>query len=216
MPHDLNVCKKALESVGVPPAEKLALYIQKLLEINEVLNLTGAKTPEDVALKHVCDSFLAWNTRGGLSRPIFDIGSGGGFPGLVLAILSPGVPVTLVERIQKKARALQEMVDFLGLENQVEVKARSFEEIKPLPEDAEFWFRGFLPGPKLAEYFSRCFSAHEIGSIVLMKGPAWGEEKASILSQPKVKKDWIERFAQATEESYELPKDAGKRYLVFV
>lgn len=213
---DLKDCQKALEAVGVPPAEALLRYMKLLLEWNEKINLTGARNVDELALKHVVDVWSALNVLGGPTERVVDVGSGGGIPGIILAIMSPLTDVVLVERRQKKAGVLSQIIKELDLEKRVRVFSKSFEEVKGLHKDAEYWFRGFLPGPKFAVYLSEFFPHADLGQLVLMKGPAWPQEKLEIMSQPKVKRAWKERFGSAAELNYSLPADAGERLLVVV
>lgn len=212
----LDECKQALLENGVPPADVLAFYMQKLLEWNTKINVTGASNPADLALKHITDVWLALNALGRPAGHVADIGSGGGIPGIVLAIISQGTGVTLVERRQKKASVLSSLVSELNLERRVKVISKPFEEVKRFPEGTEFWFRGFLPGPKLAVFLSQHFPHADLGQLILMKGPAWSQEKIDIMNEPKVRRDWKERFAEASEIGYALPKQAGERLLVLV
>lgn len=215
-PVQLDDCLAALEKAGVPPAMALGQYMKSLLEWNEKINVTGAKNPEELAVKHIADVWCAVQALGDLAPNIADIGSGGGIPGIVLAILAPQVKITLVERRQKKASVLSEIVTELGLKERVRVVPKSFEEVKSFQPGTEFWFRGFLPGPKLASYLSEAFPRGDLGQIVLMKGPAWPQEKLDIMNQPKVIQVWLERFGGAAELEYQLPNGAGERMLVIV
>lgn len=215
-PVDKNECIKALEKAGVPPVDKLATYIKLALELNQSINITGAKTPEEFALKHISDVWFAIQALGRPVKQVYDVGSGGGIPGIPLAIMVPDVRVTLVERRSNKIKALDHFVSKLGMESRVRVKGETLEAIKGLPEDAEYWFRGFLPGPKLAQYFSRSFPLADLGPIVLMKGPGWGNEKLDIMNEKNIKDAWRNRFADAQEVEYELPHGAGQRILVLV
>lgn len=212
----IDECKKALEKAGVPPAQVLADYMHQLLDWNTKINLTGAKDPNELAVKHIADVWAAVQVLGISESRIADIGSGGGIPGIVLAIIAPQSHVTLVERRQKKANVLQSMVSKLGLDEKMRVYAKSFEEVKTFTPDTEFWFRGFLPGPKLASYLSEAFPRAQLGQLVLMKGPAWPQEKLEIMSQPKIREAWLERFGGAAELPYSLPNGAGERILVLV
>lgn len=212
----LEECKKALGYAGLLPVDKLARYVQLVLQINETVNITGAKTAEEFAVKHVADVWRAIQALGKPSVEVVDVGSGGGIPGIPLAIMLPDVKVFLVERRQKKAKALEHMVSKLGLESRVRVKCETLEAISGLPKGAEYWFRGFLPGPKLAEYLSTAFPRANLGTLILMKGPAWGEEKLAIMNQKGVKDIWKNRFSDAQEVEYELPHEAGLRTLVLV
>jgi len=93
---------------------KLAIYVARLLERNAATNLTAARDPAAV-MEHVRDSLgLAAFVR----PPHVDIGSGGGFPAIPLAIAT-GIPMTLVESIAKKAAFLRDVADELDLDVRV-------------------------------------------------------------------------------------------------
>ncbi len=96
--------------VGAEMADRLAAYGALLLEANQRVNLTGAK--DAVALlPHLLDALtLADDVRDAL----VDVGSGGGLPGIPLAIVT-GVAVTLIEPIAKKAAFLERTLTHLGL-----------------------------------------------------------------------------------------------------
>lgn len=99
---------------GYPRRERLAAFVDLLLEANRRVNLTAARTPE-AAWEHVADSLtLAPFVRGDL----VDVGSGGGFPAIPLAIVC-GVRVTLIEAIAKKAAFLRATLESLHLEGEV-------------------------------------------------------------------------------------------------
>lgn len=104
-----------LRGAGVEAAlaERLAAYGALLLTTNRELNLTGAKSPEALAL-HLVDALsLASDVRG----PLIDIGSGGGLPGIPLA-LATGVRVTLVDAVKKKVAFLQHALRELDLDGE--------------------------------------------------------------------------------------------------
>ncbi len=212
----LNECRAALEKYGVPPADLIVRYVHYLMDENSRINLTGAKTADEFVLKHVADAWRAIDAIGTLPGMLFDVGSGGGLPGIPLAIFRPNSEIVLVERREKKAASLDRLVSKLGLEGRVRVQCRSFEMLPSFPKDAEYWFRGFLPGPKLAVYFSQAFPTGKLPPVVLMKGPNWATEKVEILSTPRVRSVWLERFSESQEIDYELPGGAGIRKLVLV
>lgn len=96
----------------------LALHWQRLLEANTRFNLT-AITNEDAATdKHYLDCLLAGEAIAPLINAgdtVADIGSGGGFPGLILAAARPELYVTLIESSRKKAEFLEECAAALGI-----------------------------------------------------------------------------------------------------
>lgn len=89
---------------------RMERYMHMLLERNAALNLTGAKDAGSIA-EHVRDSLRLLPY---VREPSIDIGSGGGFPAIPLAIAS-GMHMTLVESVLKKARFLEEVVEEFGL-----------------------------------------------------------------------------------------------------
>ncbi len=98
--------------------DRLAVHLDALLEANERFNLTAVRDPEQAWVRHVADSLslVPFVAEAGV-REALDLGSGGGFPGIPLAIAMPEVQWTLVESVGKKARFLQETIERLGLAN---------------------------------------------------------------------------------------------------
>ena len=104
-------------------------YAALLLERNGTVNLTAITDPVEVARKHFLDSFTALAARRWTGRErVVDVGSGAGFPGLALRIALPGIRVSLIESVGKKARFLEEVVALLGLDG-VEVSNERAEEL---------------------------------------------------------------------------------------
>lgn len=97
-------------SVSAPLRAKLETFARLLLERNAALNLTAARDPQALAA-HVADSLSLLPY---VRDPLLDVGSGGGFPALPLAIVT-GIRATLVESVAKKARFLREVVAALEL-----------------------------------------------------------------------------------------------------
>ncbi len=99
------------------------------LHLNSSINLTAIKDESEFYIKHYLDSVYYFEKGTKPSGTLVDIGSGGGFPGIVLAIFYPELKITLVESIAKKCNFLQESIDQLGLKN-VEVINSRAENIK--------------------------------------------------------------------------------------
>lgn len=108
------------------PKEEQALiekHLALVLEANKTLNLTRIETIEDGMLLHVEDSLTALEeVNAAPAGMLVDIGSGGGYPGLPLAIVTKRETL-LVDARQKKAEALESIVEELGLAEQVHVYA---------------------------------------------------------------------------------------------
>lgn len=86
---------RGLTRLGVPytpeAVERLGLYCRRLLEKNQVMNLTAITDPADVMTLHFLDSAALLPTRALGGRKLIDVGTGAGFPGLVLRILDPTI-----------------------------------------------------------------------------------------------------------------------------
>jgi 16S rRNA (guanine527-N7)-methyltransferase len=121
--------------------EQLDRFVGLLLARNQQLNLTRIVEPAEVERRHLLDSLtcalpvLAELTAGTPWRCI-DVGSGGGLPGVPLAIAFPALRVTLLESVGKKAAFLREVVAALGL-TQVEARSERAEELARLPDQRD-------------------------------------------------------------------------------
>ena len=101
-------------------------YYELLLEWNEKINLTSITKKEDVYLKHFYDSLTlikAVNLNENLS--LCDIGTGAGFPGLVLKICFPNLKITLVDSLSKRVDFLKKVIEKLNLKDIDAVHARA-------------------------------------------------------------------------------------------
>ncbi len=93
--------------------------LEKFYELHMTagLNLTAIKEKEEFYLKHYLDSVYIFSLKNVLRETMADIGSGGGFPGIVTAVFYPEVKITLVESIAKKCRFLEQPASDLGMDN---------------------------------------------------------------------------------------------------
>ena len=109
-------------SSGPEQVEKLLSFLDVLVRWNRAYNLTAVKDPLDMVPRHLLDSLALspWLEDGRL----LDAGSGGGFPGVPLAIARPGLEVTLLDSAGKKTRFLNHVRRALELPNVEVVQAR--------------------------------------------------------------------------------------------
>ena len=116
----------------------LVKYENYLIKSNKTLNLIGKSTINEIWIRHFLDSsqvidFIDKNTRN-----LIDLGSGAGFPGLIIAILAKDrkirLKVKLIEKSQKKASFLSEVVDYLNLNAEV-ININAFTYAKKLEAD---------------------------------------------------------------------------------
>ena len=107
---------------------QLLAYLDLLAKWNKVYNLTAVRDPAEMLTHHMLDSLaviapLVRHTQGGAAR-VLDVGSGGGLPGVVIAICCPEMSVACVDAVAKKAAFVQQAAGVLGLSNLRGVHAR--------------------------------------------------------------------------------------------
>ena len=89
-----------------------------LLEWNEKINLTAITAPEDVLYKHFYDCILFFKAvTPDKNAEIIDVGTGAGFPGMVLSIIRPDLKITLLDSLNKRLLFLNEVISQLGLQD---------------------------------------------------------------------------------------------------
>ena len=122
-----------LKELGIELTEQqkkqLKKYYEMLVEYNQHMNLTGITEESDVYLKHFYDSLtLEKAIHLEKMHTLCDIGTGAGFPGLVLKIVFPNLKVTLVDSLNKRILFLQDVIQELGLKEveAIHVRAEEF------------------------------------------------------------------------------------------
>jgi len=115
-----------------PPPEtidQLCRYAQLLVEQNKVMNLTAITDPEGIARLHFLDSAALLPLCGGAAgKSLIDVGTGAGFPGLVLKILCPELKLTLLDSLGKRVNWLSQVARELGLKDVTCLHARAEEQ----------------------------------------------------------------------------------------
>lgn len=151
----------------------LKTYEQELLDWNERISLTAIRDVEGVRTKHFLDSLtllLAWERHAPPDR-IIDVGTGAGFPGLVLKLIWPNIQLTLVESVHKKADFCRYMIERLNLKN-VSVLAERAEVIGQDTAHRHMYdlavARAVARMPILMEYLLPL--VHRNGIVMAMKG----------------------------------------------
>lgn len=106
--------------------EKLQKFYQILIKENKKINLTRIVEEEDVYLKHFYDS-LTITKEVDLTKvnTLCDVGTGAGFPGIVLKIVFPNLKITLIDSLQKRVNYLNETIKKLRLEDITAIHTRS-------------------------------------------------------------------------------------------
>lgn len=105
-----DLIKNGAEKLNIPlndsQIEQLIKYARLLVEWNEKMNLTAITDDEGIAIKHFLDSLTAINT-GFIKGRVIDVGTGAGFPGLVLKIAKPEIELTLLDSLMKRVNFLK-------------------------------------------------------------------------------------------------------------
>ncbi len=166
-------------SEGFP--EKLRQYLELLTEWNGKMDLTAVTEEEDMLDRHFIDSLTVVKT--GLLKntgSVIDVGTGAGFPGMVLALLYPALSVTLLDSQQKRLGFLEKVCESTGAENVALVHARA-EDAGRDPGYRERYdyaiARAVAPLNVLCEYLLPFVRLG--GRMICWKGPTVGEETGS-------------------------------------
>ncbi len=157
---------------------KLTEYMGNILELNEHINLTAITDRTEFIRKHYIDSLLC----AGLSEfkeagSVIDVGTGGGFPGVPLAIAFPDKEFTLIDSLNKRIRIINELCEKLGISNVTAVHGRA-EELarrKNMRESFDLCVsRAVANMSTLSEY---CIPfVKKGGAFIAYKGPDCGKE----------------------------------------
>ncbi|MHC2066022.1 16S rRNA (guanine(527)-N(7))-methyltransferase RsmG [Bremerella sp. T1] len=165
----------ALQKYGAPlPPEirdQVQKYVDALWEINKTMNLTRHTDYDKFVSRDVIDS-LAIAGQLKPNEEILDMGSGGGVPGILIAILRPDVRVTLCDSVGKKAHAMQAIVEQVELEVPV-YHNRAEQVLEDLSFDAVVC-RAVAPMRKLLLWLDDHWLA--AGRLLTIKGGRWVEE----------------------------------------
>ena len=187
---------------------QLKRYYELLVEWNEKMNLTGITEQEQVYLKHFYDS-LTLNKIIDLNQnlSLVDIGTGAGFPGLVLKIVFPNLKITLIDSLNKRIEFLKFVINELGLKDIEAIHARCEEYgIKNREIFDIATARAVAPLNILLEY-----------SIPMLKQNGYFIPMKANISQEIIEsKNALEKLdcEIISQVEFELPKEQSKRTLI--
>lgn len=200
-----------LKKIDIEPNEEILLNLEKyyniLKEENEKYNLTRIIQKEDVYLKHFYDCLTITKIIDINSESICDLGTGAGFPGLVLAICFPSAKLTLIESNGKKCNFLNVVKEKLALQNVNIINARVEEYAK---ENREIFdivtARAVAPIKHLLEY----------GVPLVKVGGYFIAMKSNIEEETKNIENYYNKLNIRLEEKLEfsLPKENSLRTLL--
>lgn len=113
----LNICREKEIPLTEEKVEAFKKYAKLLVEWNQKMNLTAIKTEPEIVEKHFYDCLLLLKGAKFDDSSLADMGSGAGFPGVVIAIMCPTCKVTLIDSTAKKFTFLTKVKETLGLTN---------------------------------------------------------------------------------------------------
>jgi len=209
-----NEFKNALKELGITITEEqlqhLEIYYNLLVEWNEKMNLTGITEKEEVYLKHFYDSLTICKVIDLKNiRTLCDVGTGAGFPGMVLKIVFPNLRVTLVDSLQKRLTFLEAVKNEIGLTNLDIIHARAEEYARDNREKFDVvTARAVAPLNILLEY---CVPmAKEEGYFIPLK--------ANVIEELGNSKNAMQKLAIKLEQKEEflLPVENSQRTILLL
>lgn len=139
---DLEIIKNrifaALSDTGIETdmdaCGKIAVYMDGVLKMNQSINLTAITDEERFIKEHILDSAAILKVKGfNKARTVCDVGTGAGFPGIVIAALAPEKKVTMVDSLAKRLRVIEDLAGEAGIDNIRLIHARA-EDAGHMPE----------------------------------------------------------------------------------
>jgi len=196
-------------SISDAQIQQLIGYQDQLLRWNKVYNLTALRDPDKVLIQHVFDSLSVINPlsdkfASGRTISVLDVGSGGGLPGAVLAIMKPDWQVCCIDAVEKKTAFIRQAAGVLKLPNLVSEQIRI--ERKPPAEADLVISRAFASLVDFSDWSG--MHVGNDGYLVAMKGRLAAEE----VSQLEEKGAW----SVAQVQKLNVPELDAERCLVWL
>jgi 16S rRNA (guanine527-N7)-methyltransferase len=185
--------------LDVSAIDRLLAYHAMLVKWNKAYNLTSVRDPLDMINRHLIDSLSMVHTV--QNEPLLDVGTGPGLPGMIIALIKPDLPVSLLDSNGKKTRFLSQVKMTLNVENATVVHHR-LESWHPERKFAQITSRAFATLSDMVA-FSRHLLAED-GRFIAMKGLYPEAEIAELPSDIKV----------LAVNALKVPGTDGERHLV--
>ncbi len=137
-----ELLRQGLQELGIPADDELLqrfrIYYEELSEANAVMNLTAITGEEDTARLHFLDCAALLGCADFRGKTLIDVGTGAGFPGLVLKIVCPELGLTLLDSLDKRLGFLRRCCEMLGFDDVSLVHARAEEIPEGFREHFDF------------------------------------------------------------------------------
>lgn len=126
-----HLLKNAAERLGITLDSdafgRFKTYCDRLIAVNQVMNLTAITDPEEIYLRHFADSVALISCVDFAEKSVIDVGTGAGFPGLPLKIACPSISLTLLDSLKKRIDFLEDTTDKLNLSDVTCIHGRAEE-----------------------------------------------------------------------------------------
>lgn len=194
-----DILKQKADAFGIDVSpelcERLEIYASQLKEINQHLNLTAITDDEGIAVKHFLDCLALFKyTDLKKNAALIDVGTGAGFPGLVIAAARDDIAVTLLDSTGKKLKAVSEIAAAMGLKNCTVLHARAEEAGRNKEYRERFDYATARAVARLQVLSEYCLPFVSVGgSFISMKGASADEEIAAADNALKVLGGQIEK-----------------------
>ena len=185
---------------------KLEKYMEGILSWNEKVNLTNITDPAEFRIKHNADSLMCVDFPEFRSaKNVIDVGTGGGFPGIPLAVYAPDKNFTLLDSLNKRLKIIDELAGSLDISNITLVHGRA-EDIAKTKEHREKYdlcvSRAVSNLATLTEY---CLPFIKVGGYLLAyKGPGAEQEAEDAAKALKILGGRLVGIRETTMEEYGL------------
>lgn len=192
----------------VPPEllERYADHAIELLKQNKVMNLTAIQDPKEIAAKHYLDCWRITRLVPLIAKKVMDLGTGGGFPGLPVAMAEPNCSMAMVDSTRKKAEWVQGTIEKLGVRNARSIWTRAEDHLTTERVDIVI-VRAVSSVRENIRVLRKV--RHSLQDMVMLKGNSWSREVRAAERE-------AERlgFKLDTVWEHELPDEMGQRAIL--
>ena len=205
----INALKELNIDINDKILNDLNTYYKMLIDYNSHTNLTRITEEDEVYLKHFYDSLTLIKAVHLKNQLLLDIGTGAGFPGLVLKIVFPNLKVTLVDSLNKRVVFLNSVIEKLNLKNIKAVHERAEDYIKDNRESFDIVTSRAVAN--LSTLSELCIPFVKVGGLFI---PMKAEAETEINNATSA----INTLGCVIRETilFKLPKDAGNRSLITI
>ena len=210
---DRNEFIREIKKLGIKLNDRqlnqLNEFYKILIEWNEKINLTTITEEKEVYLKHFYDSLTLYRDIDlNKNLTICDVGTGAGFPGIVLKIVFPNLKVVLIDSLNKRVIYLKDVIDRLGLKDIEAIHTRMEDYSKEFPEKFDLVTARAVANTRVL--LEICSKSVKIGGKLIFLKANIEEEIKGIESVCSVLKLKLEKI-----DSFKLPIENSTRNIVF-